>query len=279
VDREALDHSLARRLIDHIENGTTDLDDGVLEVPSEIYTSAWHLQRELEVLFHARPLVLCLSGALPGPNTYKAVDLCGTPVLLTRDAEGKVHAMANACRHRGVRVADGCGQARRLTCPFHAWTYDTTGQLVGLPTAAACLRERPAPADRGGVPAVGQVEPLRCQHLGAQLAVVRHAVEAPPAGPAGGRDGREHPVAHRRAADLASDRLDDPAAFVAGDDREREVRQAPNDREVGVADPAGPQAHEHVAGADGRGGQVLDDERPVDVVGDGDPHRGADHGK
>jgi phenylpropionate dioxygenase-like ring-hydroxylating dioxygenase large terminal subunit len=137
VDREALDHSLARRLIDHIENGTTDLDDGVYEVPAEIYTSASHLQRELAALFHARPLVLCLSGALPGPNTYKAVDMCGTPVLLTRDADGKVHAMANACRHRGVRVADGCGQARRLTCPFHAWTYDTTGQLVGLPTAAA----------------------------------------------------------------------------------------------------------------------------------------------
>lgn len=137
MDREALDHSLARRLIDHIENGTTDLDDGVLEVPAEIYTSASHLQRELAVLFLARPLVLCLSGALPGPNTYKAVEVCGTPVLLTRDADGKVHAMANACRHRGVRVADGCGQARRLTCPFHAWTYDTTGQLVGLPTAAA----------------------------------------------------------------------------------------------------------------------------------------------
>ena len=136
MDREALDHSLARRLIDHIENGTTDLDDGVLEVPAEIYTSASHLQRELEALFHARPLVLCLSGALPGPNTYKAVEICGTPVLLTRDAEGTVHAMANACRHRGVRVADGCGQARRLTCPFHAWTYDTAGQLVGLPTAA-----------------------------------------------------------------------------------------------------------------------------------------------
>ena len=57
-------------------------------------------------------------------------------MLLTRDAEGTVHAIANACRHRGVRVADGCGQARRLTCPFHAWTYDTAGQLVGLPTAA-----------------------------------------------------------------------------------------------------------------------------------------------
>lgn len=137
MDREALDRSLVRRLIDHIENGTTDLDDGVMEVPSAHYTSADHLQREIEALFHAEPLVLCLSGALPGPGSYTTVDLCGTPVLVTRDADGKVHALLNACRHRGVRVADGCGRARRHTCPFHAWTYDATGQLVGLPTSSA----------------------------------------------------------------------------------------------------------------------------------------------
>jgi choline monooxygenase len=39
------------------------------------------------------------------------------------------------CRHRGVRVADGTGETRRLTCPFHAWTYDLEGSLVGVPVA------------------------------------------------------------------------------------------------------------------------------------------------
>jgi phenylpropionate dioxygenase-like ring-hydroxylating dioxygenase large terminal subunit len=58
----------------------------------------------------------------------------GTPVLLTRDDEGKVRAMANVCRHRGVRVVDGCGEAKRFTCPFHAWVYDLEGRLVGVPT-------------------------------------------------------------------------------------------------------------------------------------------------
>lgn len=135
MDREALEHSLVRRLLDHIENGTTDMVDEVLEVPADAYTSRSHLEAELDVLFMDHPLVLCLSGALPGPGTYRAVDLCGTPVLLTRDAGGRVRAMANACRHRGVRVADGCGEARRLTCPFHAWVYDLEGRLVGVPVA------------------------------------------------------------------------------------------------------------------------------------------------
>ena len=45
--------------------------------------------------------------------------------------------MANVCRHRGVRVVDGAGDAKRFTCPFHAWTYDNEGHLVGIPVPDA----------------------------------------------------------------------------------------------------------------------------------------------
>ncbi len=137
MDREALDRSLARRLIDHIEHGTTDLAEGVLEVPVAAYVSREHYEDELEVLFRGRPLVLALSGALPRPGSYRAIDICRTPLLLTRDAGGRARLYLNACRHRGVRVVDGAGEARRFTCPFHAWTYDLGGQLVGLPVASA----------------------------------------------------------------------------------------------------------------------------------------------
>jgi choline monooxygenase len=137
MDRDALDRSLARRLVDHIEAGTTDLADGIMEVPVEVYTSADRLRREVDALFRGQPLVLCLSGALPEPGAYVTVDLCGTPILVTRDGDGKVHALLNACRHRGVRVADGCGTVRRFTCRFHNWTYDAAGTLVGLPVASA----------------------------------------------------------------------------------------------------------------------------------------------
>jgi choline monooxygenase len=136
VDREALERSLARRLLDHLEQHTTDLADDVLELGADIYSPERHAE-EVEVLFRDQPLVFCLSGALPGPDTFRAIDLCGTPILLTRDADGQVRALANVCRHRGVRVADGAGHARNLTCPFHAWTYDLTGRLVAVPTEKA----------------------------------------------------------------------------------------------------------------------------------------------
>jgi choline monooxygenase len=136
MDREALERGIARRLLDHLARRTTDLADDVLEVSTEVYLGAHH-DREVEVLFRGQPLVLCLSGALPGPETYRSVDICGTPVLLARDAEGKVRSFANACRHRGVRVADGGGTAKRFTCPFHAWTYNLDGSLFKVPVAEA----------------------------------------------------------------------------------------------------------------------------------------------
>ncbi|MGH3247702.1 MAG: aromatic ring-hydroxylating oxygenase subunit alpha [Trebonia sp.] len=136
MDKESLERSLARRLLGHIEHRTTDLADEVLELGTDIYSPEHHAL-EVEALFLGPPLVFCLSGGLPGPGTFRTVDLCGTPVLLTRDAAGQVHALANICRHRGVRVADGAGRARNFTCPFHAWTYDLGGRLVAVPTAQA----------------------------------------------------------------------------------------------------------------------------------------------
>jgi phenylpropionate dioxygenase-like ring-hydroxylating dioxygenase large terminal subunit len=137
VDREALEHGLVRRLLDHIEGGTTDLAETMVEVPADAYTSREHFEQELATLFLDQPLVLCLSGALPGPGTYRTVDLCGTPILLTRDGDGRVRSLANVCRHRGVRVVDGAGSGRRFTCPFHSWTYDLEGKLIGFPVASA----------------------------------------------------------------------------------------------------------------------------------------------
>jgi choline monooxygenase len=133
MDREALEHGLARRLLEHIEHKTTDLADEVMEVPTDVYLGAHH-NREVETLFLGRPLLLALSGALPGPETYRTVDILGTPVLLARDETGRVRSFANVCRHRGVRVVDGGGSAKRFTCPFHAWTYNLDGSLFKVPT-------------------------------------------------------------------------------------------------------------------------------------------------
>ena len=48
--------------------------------------------------------------------------------------DGVARTFLNACRHRGRSVAQGCfGHGRRITCPYHSWVYDSSGQLVGVP--------------------------------------------------------------------------------------------------------------------------------------------------
>ena len=166
MDKEALDHELVRRLLDHIEHKTTDLTDEVLEVPADVYTSRERHDEEVEALFLDHPQLLCLSGAVTEPGRYLTVDICGVPVLVTRGRDGRVRAFANVCRHRGVRIMDGAGKARRFTCPFHAWTYDLEGQLVGLPVADAfdgmCREDKglvELPVDEGYGLVVGRLRP------------------------------------------------------------------------------------------------------------------------
>jgi len=96
VDREALEHSLVRRLLDHIEQGTTDLADAVLEVPADTYTSSDRLAQEVEALFLGQPLVFCLSGALPGPGNYRAVVFGRTEPALQHLHRGFASALSAA---------------------------------------------------------------------------------------------------------------------------------------------------------------------------------------
>lgn len=103
-------------------------------VPASAYTDPDHLAAERRTLFDSRPQVVALTPDLPEPGSTLTRDHLGFPVVLTRDHAGRVHAFANVCAHRGAQVVtDGRDCSRRLTCPYHAWTYDLDGSLVGVP--------------------------------------------------------------------------------------------------------------------------------------------------
>ena len=124
---------MARENIAHVRAGNTpSQEDEVMRIPVEHYLDPERWAREV-ALFKRLPLMLALGGELRGPSTYKAMTVMDVPVLITRDAEGAIHAFVNQCSHRGaVVVEDGCGASRRFACPYHNWTYDTQGQLVGV---------------------------------------------------------------------------------------------------------------------------------------------------
>src|SRR3546814_18509436 len=64
-------------------------------------------------------------------SDYEALRIFNRPIVIARDKTGKLNAFYNMCRHRGVEVADGKGNTKLFKCPYHGWTYDLNGYLVG----------------------------------------------------------------------------------------------------------------------------------------------------
>lgn len=124
---------LARRALAHFRNRTTDRAPGQLQLAVEAYADPQRYGREVQRVFRELPIAVGLSLELPEPGTYKAQTLMQIPLLITRDKNGEVHAFLNVCRHRGAIVCPaGSGKRSRFSCPYHAWTYNNQGKLVGV---------------------------------------------------------------------------------------------------------------------------------------------------
>ena len=124
----------AHKLLTYLETRTTAMADGVYRNDVSDYTSLQQLTREREVFFKRGPLNIGLSCLLPSAGDYMTHDYPGFPILLVRQHDGSLRAFLNVCRHRGARVAEGCGGgARGFSCPYHAWRYGLDGRLLARP--------------------------------------------------------------------------------------------------------------------------------------------------
>lgn len=120
-------------LLDHLAAGRSWRGEPSA-VPATAYCDPGHAAAEQATLFRTWPQVVALSSDLPAPGCHITRDTLAVPIVVTRDSDGAVHAFANVCVHRGSQVVpDGRSCQRRLSCPYHAWTYDLTGRLVGVP--------------------------------------------------------------------------------------------------------------------------------------------------
>jgi phenylpropionate dioxygenase-like ring-hydroxylating dioxygenase large terminal subunit len=149
---------LLKRLLSHVDAKTTHLADAPWRNDVSVYTDLQHLAREQAILFRQHPLLMGFASEWATLGAFRTDDYAGVPILVARGRDGRLRAFLNVCRHRGAKVAQGCGKARVFSCPYHAWTYDLSGKVMGIPD------ERSFPGVRAERPSLTEL-PL-CEKYG-----------------------------------------------------------------------------------------------------------------
>ncbi len=99
-----------------------------------IYSDPDIYAQELEQVFGRSWLYVAHASQLSKPNDFMANYMAEDPILVTKDARGKLHTFLNMCRHRGNRICRAdYGNAPSFMCTYHGWTFSTDGKLVGVP--------------------------------------------------------------------------------------------------------------------------------------------------
>ena len=124
---------LAKRLLAHNLNGTTDQADGIMVKPVADYIDNEVISSEVNKIFYDYPVPIALSAELKDNNSYKATKVIDTPLLITKGEDRVVRTFINICKHRGAPVCpEGIGKKSKFNCTYHGWMYDNTGNLVNI---------------------------------------------------------------------------------------------------------------------------------------------------
>ncbi len=118
-------------------------------LPQTLYNSAEAFEFDMAAIFGRSWIMVGFEVELPNSGGWMATTVGPWPILITRDRAGELHAFHNSCRHRGAQIcAIGKGSAARLTCPYHRWTYELSGELVSATRMPADFR----PGEHGLIP-------------------------------------------------------------------------------------------------------------------------------
>jgi phenylpropionate dioxygenase-like ring-hydroxylating dioxygenase large terminal subunit len=99
-------------------------------LPGPWYSDPSRFEIELDAVFGRQWVGVGSGDDVARPGSYLATMAGRVPVLVVRDEAGTLRAFLNVCRHRGAPLASGCGHARVLSCPYHAWLYRLDGSLA-----------------------------------------------------------------------------------------------------------------------------------------------------
>ncbi|WP_460076615.1 Rieske 2Fe-2S domain-containing protein [Pseudomonas sp. H2_C01] len=124
---------LARQLSESVQEDPTT---GVFRCRRDIFTDAELFALEMKHIFESGWVYLAHESQVPDINDYFTTYIGRQPVVITRDKQGSLHGLVNACAHRGAMLCRRKqGNKGSFTCPFHGWTFSNAGKLLKVKDA------------------------------------------------------------------------------------------------------------------------------------------------
>ncbi|MCV7075205.1 aromatic ring-hydroxylating oxygenase subunit alpha [Mycobacterium szulgai] len=133
--RLADDVEIVRRVLAHVDGGTTD-EGAPWREPVENYLNPHRFTREIDLL-RAMPSVFVPSATIPNQGDHVERVTFGVPLFAVRGHDQRARVFRNACRHRGFALVEDAGCSHALVCRYHGWTYRLDGSLAHVPHADA----------------------------------------------------------------------------------------------------------------------------------------------
>ena len=107
---------------------------GLFRVNRRVFTDPECLEQERRRIFEKCWIYVGHESEVPHAGDYRSRNVAGRPMVLVRGDDDVIRVLLNTCTHRGALVCrQKSGNAKTFQCPYHAWTYNARGQLVGIP--------------------------------------------------------------------------------------------------------------------------------------------------
>ena len=108
-------------------------EQGIFRLNPRVYSDPELFELEMKHIFERTWIFLALESQIRNPHDFATATIGRTPVVVMRDAKGRIGAFINACRHKGAtvcRLAEG--NAKYHVCAYHGWAYDSSGKNVDI---------------------------------------------------------------------------------------------------------------------------------------------------
>jgi len=103
-------------------------EQGVFRVNRALFRDPHIFDLEIQHVFEGGWVFIGLSTQAENPHDFFTSFIGRVPIIVSRDGEGTLGCFVNACPHKGVRLVQKiCGNAKRHVCPYHSWTFDSSG--------------------------------------------------------------------------------------------------------------------------------------------------------